>query len=147
MRVFLDQICCRLNYSEMETLAQQLRRAGHAIVGTPEDAQVIVFNSCAVTAGAERDSRKRIGALHRANGAARIAVTGCLATLAPQRAGTLPGVALVAPNDQKDLLRDLLEPWSAVLDGPADLARMHPDGEPFSFPEEGAPTTTRTAPL
>ena len=133
MRIFLDQIGCRLNYSEMETLAQRLRVAGHQTVNEPELAQVIVFNSCAVTAGAERDSRKRVGALHRANAAARIAVTGCLATLDPQRTATLPGVALVAPNDRKDLLHTLLEPWSAELDDPADLTRMHPDGDPFTF--------------
>ncbi|MCB0023464.1 MAG: hypothetical protein KDD91_10570, partial [Caldilinea sp.] len=80
MRIFLDQIGCRLNYSEMESLAGQLRGAGHTIVSTPEQAQVVIFNSCAVTTGAERDSRKRLGALHRASPAARIAVTGCWAT-------------------------------------------------------------------
>ncbi len=64
MRVYLDQIGCRLNYSEMETLAQRLVAVGHQLVDAPEDAQVIVFNSCAVTAGAERDSRKRVGQLH-----------------------------------------------------------------------------------
>ena len=55
MRIFFDQIGCRLNYSEMETLAGQLRGAGHTIVAAPEHAQVVIFNSCAVTAGAERD--------------------------------------------------------------------------------------------
>ena len=94
MHIFLDQIGCRLNYSEMETLAQRLRDAGHRIVASPEDAQVIIFNSCAVTTGAERDSRKRVAALHRANGAAPIAVTGCLATLAPAQTAQLPGERL-----------------------------------------------------
>ncbi len=131
MQIFLDQIGCRLNYSEMETLAQRLRGAGHTIVGRAEAAQVIVFNSCAVTAGAERDSRKRVGSLHRTNPVARIAVTGCWATLAPQRAAELPGVALVAANDQKELLPLLLEPWSAELDDLAQLVRLQPDGNPF----------------
>src|SRR5690606_3799971 len=116
MHIFLDQIGCRLNYSEMETLAGQLRGAGHVIVAAPEQAQVIIFNSCAVTAGAERDSRKRLGALHRAGPAARIAVTGCWATLRPQQAASQPGVALVAANEHKEMLASLLEPWSADLD-------------------------------
>lgn len=133
MRVFLDQIGCRLNYSEMETLAQRLGAAGHHVVNCAEDAQVIVFNSCAVTGGAERDSRKRIGALHRANPAAHIALTGCWATLRPQAAAALPGVALVAENSRKELLPILLEPWSAAFDDPADLARLQPDGSPLAF--------------
>jgi len=143
MRIFLDQVGCRLNYSEMETLAHRLRAAGHQTVSGPEQAQVIVFNSCAVTAGAERDSRKRVGALHRANDSARIAVTGCLATRDPQRTANLPGVALVAPNDRKDLLATLLEPWSAELDDLAALTRLHPDGDPFQFTST-APPVART---
>ena len=134
MRIFLDQIGCRLNYSEMETLAQRLAAAGHHVVASPEDAQVILFNSCAVTVGAERDSRKRVGALHRANGAAQIAVTGCLATLAPAPTAQLPGVSMVVGNDRKDLLPLLLEPWSAELDAPEDLQRLQPDGVPLEFP-------------
>ncbi|GIK73966.1 MAG: tRNA (N(6)-L-threonylcarbamoyladenosine(37)-C(2))-methylthiotransferase MtaB [Chloroflexota bacterium] len=132
MRVFLDQIGCRLNYSEMETLASQLRTAGHTVVAEPDQAQVIIFNSCAVTAGAERDSRKRVAALHRAGPAARIAVTGCWATLRPQQASLLPGVDLVADNRRKEMLAALLEPWSAELDDPDALARMQPDGNPFA---------------
>jgi hypothetical protein len=106
----------------METLAQRLAAAGHRVVASPAEAQVIVFNSCAVTTGAERDSRKRIGALHRANGAAQIAVTGCLATLAPAQTAELPGVSLVVENERKDLLPLLLEPWSAALGHAGRLA-------------------------
>lgn len=143
MRVFLDQIGCRLNYSEMETLAQRLRAAGHSIVGSAEEAQVIVFNSCAVTSGAARDSRKRIGALHRANAAARIAVTGCWATWQPDQAAALPGVGLVAGNERKDLLALLLEPWSAEFDDPAALARLQPDSSPMGREDLG-PGLART---
>lgn len=144
MRVFLDQIGCRLNYSEMETLASRLRAAGHVIVAAPEQAQVILFNSCAVTAGAERDSRKRVGALHRASPAARIALTGCWATLRPQQAAQLPGVALVVDNSRKEMLAALLEPWSAELDDPDALAQMQPDGNPFVHLSDAGVRTART---
>ncbi|MDQ3247686.1 MAG: tRNA (N(6)-L-threonylcarbamoyladenosine(37)-C(2))-methylthiotransferase MtaB, partial [Chloroflexota bacterium] len=93
MRIYLDQIGCRLNYSEMETLAGRLRAVGHQTVRTPEAAQVIVFNTCAVTADAVRSSRKRVRHFHSVNPAARIAVTGCWATLQRNEAANLPGVA------------------------------------------------------
>lgn len=112
MRVFLDQIGCRLNYSEMETLASRLRLAGHSTVATAEEAQVIVFNTCAVTTDAVRGSRKQVRHFHSVNPNARIAVTGCWATLEAKEAAALPGVSLVADNEQKSLLHTLLEPWS-----------------------------------
>ena len=54
MRVYLTQSGCRLNYAEMEGLARELQAAGHAVVDAAEAAQVIVYNSCAVTADAVR---------------------------------------------------------------------------------------------
>jgi threonylcarbamoyladenosine tRNA methylthiotransferase MtaB len=131
MRVFLDQIGCRLNYSEMVTLARRLQAVGHVRVAAPEHAQVIVFNTCAVTGDASKASRQRLRQLARANPAARIVATGCWSTLEPHAAAKLPGVALVVDNTRKDLLHDLLEPWSAELDDPAELAAMAPDGTPF----------------
>ena len=133
MRVYVGQVGCRLNYSEMETLAARLRVAGHSVVARPDDAQVIVFNTCAVTADAARGSRKESRRLNAASPQARIALTGCWATLEPQAAAALPGVALVANNAQKDLLPLLLEPWSAALDDPALLAHLHPESAPLDF--------------
>lgn len=141
MRVYVGQIGCRLNYSEMDTLAARLRAAGHSVVARPADAQVIVFNTCAVTSDAARGSRKESRRLHAANPEAQIALTGCWATLEPQAAAALPGVALVAGNDRKDLLPLLLEPWSAALDDPALLPHLHPDSAPLDFGEMGAEDT------
>ncbi|MCB0132598.1 MAG: hypothetical protein KDD78_17170, partial [Caldilineaceae bacterium] len=132
MFVYLDQIGCRLNYSESATLAGQLQAAGHVVVAQPEDAQVIVFNSCAVTAAAGRKSRQRVYQLARTNPAARIVATGCWATLQPQQAAQMPGVAMVVDNAQKDLLHTLLEPWSAEFPDPVLLQRVQPDGTPFT---------------
>lgn len=144
MRIYLDQAGCRLNYSEMETLARRLRAVGHQTVADPQAAQVIVFNSCAVTTEAGAKSRQRVRRLHKENRTARIVVTGCLATLQPNKVAALPGVALVADNTRKEMIHTLLEPWSAELDSPEELARMQPDGNPFEGLEsETAESRTR----
>ena len=132
MRVFLDQLGCRLNFSENSSLAGRLSAAGHRIVGRPEDAHVIVLNTCAVTAQAARKSRQASRHLHKRNPNARIAITGCYATLAPQESAQLPGVELVADNQSKEMLHTLLEPWSAQFSDPDDLDRIQPHGTPFS---------------
>ncbi len=103
MKIFLDTIGCRLNQSEIEGMARQFRLAGHEIVGSAADADLAVINTCTVTAEAASDSR---GAVRRAArlGAGEVVVTGCWATLEPQRAAGLPKVGTIVPNTQKDSL-------------------------------------------
>jgi len=144
MRIYLDQLGCRLNYSENNSLAARLTAAGHQIAPSAETAQVIVLNTCAVTAQAVSRSRAAVRQLHSANPAARIAVTGCYATLQPGDAASLPGVSLVADNRQKEMLHALLEPWSAELDDPDAIARLQPDGTPFAPPETTDDPLSRT---
>ncbi|MBT4003285.1 MAG: tRNA (N(6)-L-threonylcarbamoyladenosine(37)-C(2))-methylthiotransferase MtaB, partial [Chloroflexi bacterium] len=52
MNVFLDTVGCRLNQSEIETYARQFRTAGHRLVGKMEEADMMVLNTCSVTAAA-----------------------------------------------------------------------------------------------
>ena len=101
MNVYLDMVGCRLNQSEIETMANQFRAAGHSIVGEPDDADLVVVNTCAVTSAAASDSRQKIRHAYRA-GAKSIVVTGCWSTLAPDRALGLPGVSQVISNKEKD---------------------------------------------
>jgi threonylcarbamoyladenosine tRNA methylthiotransferase MtaB len=103
LRINLDMVGCRLNQSEIEILASQFRSVGHQIVGEPSDADLVVVNTCAVTASAAADSRQKSRQAHRA-GAPEIILTGCWATLAPEAAAHLPGVVRVVPNSDKDRL-------------------------------------------
>ena len=103
MKVFLDMVGCRLNQSELEAYARQFRLAGHTLSSTANSADLIVINTCSVTAAAASDSRQKIrqAALSGAN---QIIVTGCWATLYPQETSELPGVSQVIGNPEKDLL-------------------------------------------
>lgn len=114
MRVYLDNIGCRLNWSEIEILARQFVAAGHPVVATPLDADVILVNTCAVTAQAERKTRHELRSLHRENPDAQIAVVGCFPTLRPEISMGFPGVRWVIPNVDKAHTVDLVtaEPLS-----------------------------------
>lgn len=103
MKVYLDSIGCRLNQSEIEKFAMQLRAAGHMVVGSAAEADWVVVNTCAVTAEAASDSRQKVRQAARA-GVQDITVTGCWATLEPQAALALPGVKQVVTNDLKEHL-------------------------------------------
>jgi threonylcarbamoyladenosine tRNA methylthiotransferase MtaB len=101
MRVYLDSIGCRLNQSEIEKLGRQFREAGHELVGTAADADLVVVNTCAVTVAASADSRKKIRHAAR-TGNARIVATGCYATIDPRAVAELPSVELIFSNAEKD---------------------------------------------
>lgn len=108
MRVYVDSIGCRLNQSEIEKIATQFRSAGHTLVDSPADAELVVVNTCAVTVEAASDSRQKIRQASRA-GDADIIVTGCWSTLDESAAAALPGVKAVIPNARKkDLVSEVL---------------------------------------
>lgn len=104
MKVHLRTLGCRLNQSEIDTMARQFRQQGHEIVDDSAVADWVVVNTCAVTQDASRSSRHLVRDIHRHNHTAQITVTGCYAQIAPNDIAVLPGVARVVDNLNKDQL-------------------------------------------
>ncbi len=109
MDIYLHTLGCRLNEAEMEGWARDLSASGHRVVRGPEQAQVVVLNTCAVTAAAARKSRQAVSRLHRHNPSARLVITGCYAEMDPKRVAELAGVDLVIGNQDKARLVALIE--------------------------------------
>ncbi|MGC8880151.1 MAG: tRNA (N(6)-L-threonylcarbamoyladenosine(37)-C(2))-methylthiotransferase MtaB [Anaerolineae bacterium] len=107
MRVRLETLGCRLNTSEMEQLARQLRAVGHQVTDTDGPCDVCVVNTCAVTHLAERKSRQLIRHLQQMYPHALLVVTGCYAELEPMRLQAM-GVPLVVGNQQKEHLTEII---------------------------------------
>ncbi len=74
---------------------------GYAVSLDAQSADVVVVNTCTVTAAADLQARQAIHAIHRENPAARIVVTGCYAQRAPEELATLSGVTWVVGNSHK----------------------------------------------
>ncbi|HGG59164.1 MAG TPA: tRNA (N(6)-L-threonylcarbamoyladenosine(37)-C(2))-methylthiotransferase MtaB [Gammaproteobacteria bacterium] len=108
MKVHLKALGCRLNEAELENWSQTLLRQGMALSPDAEDADLIIINTCAVTSDASRKSRNLINRFHRQNPDARLVVTGCHASLTPEKTAATLGVDLVVANGQKQQLPELL---------------------------------------
>lgn len=106
MRVHFTHLGCKLNQAEIEQLARQFAAAGHQVVGSLDEADLHVVNSCTVTQTAARASRKAAGRGRRSRGPGRIftVLTGCEASAAPAEAARIAGVDLVVPNAEKHRL-------------------------------------------
>ncbi len=110
MRRFLVQnFGCRASQADGAALEGLLRQRGLEPALDAGEADVVIVNTCTVTAAADEDARKAIHRAHRANPSARIVVTGCYAQRAPEELARTPGVALVLGNTHKDQIARLPE--------------------------------------
>lgn len=126
MKVHLRMVGCRLNQSEIDSMARQFSAQGHEIVASPEDADHFVLNTCAVTQEATKTSRKFIRDFHRANPTGETTVTGCYAQIAPGDIATLPGVRRVVDNGEKSqLVSQITGQWIDEFDSePAERTAL-----------------------
>lgn len=81
MKVHLRTFGCRANHYDSEQVRALALGAGHEIVDDVADADVAVFNSCAVTSEAERDARKAVRRAAARNPRLRSVVMGCASAL------------------------------------------------------------------
>jgi threonylcarbamoyladenosine tRNA methylthiotransferase MtaB len=102
MRVCFTNLGCKLNQAEIESLARDFLAAGHEVVGSLDEADLHVVNSCTVTHVAARSSRKAAG--RGRQWGLRTVLTGCWATEQAEEAARLAGVDLVVPNAEKERL-------------------------------------------
>lgn len=74
---------------------------------------IVLVNSCSVTAEADKKCRQAIRSFHRRYPDAAIVVTGCYAQLKAAEVAQLPGVVIVAGTDRKNEIPDYIERWLA----------------------------------
>jgi threonylcarbamoyladenosine tRNA methylthiotransferase MtaB len=98
---------CRVNQADSLGFEEKLR-AGGATVSPPDAADLVIVNTCSVTATSDQGARQTIRRIARSNPSARIVVTGSYATRTPEEVAALPNVVRVVPNDDKPRLIPLL---------------------------------------
>jgi threonylcarbamoyladenosine tRNA methylthiotransferase MtaB len=91
---------CRVNQADSLRLEEDLRARG-AVASASADADLVIVNTCSVTATADQGARQTIRRIARENPRAQIVATGCYATRCPDELASLPGVVRVVRNDQK----------------------------------------------
>ncbi len=154
---YLENFGCRATQADGAAIERQLLDRGLARSMTPNEAEVIVLNTCTVTASADQDARAAIRRIRRQNPGARIVVTGCYAQRAPDELAGIEGVSLVVGNSHKHALPELastLLPPSLVKLNAAEPERSNVIvGDIFAHTElmaapvfDGDPSAERTRP-
>src|SRR5260221_6596342 len=98
---------CRVNQADSLGFEEALLAEGAWAVA-PDAADLVIVNTCSVTATSDQGARQTIRRIARDNPSARIVVTGCYATRRPDEVAALPNVVRVVPNDDKPRLISLI---------------------------------------
>ncbi len=113
-RIFSAALGCKVSRIDAAALADSVAGGGAAPAG-PGDADVLLVHGCAVTDRAERDGRRLVRRLRRANPRATLVVSGCLAERAGGSLARMPEVDLVVSLAARDALSEILDAHAAEL--------------------------------
>jgi threonylcarbamoyladenosine tRNA methylthiotransferase MtaB len=109
VRYAIKTFGCRVNQADSLQIEMRLRARGGARA-TVDEADLVVVNTCSVTATADHAARQMLRRVARLNPDARVVATGCYVTRAGDEIAALPGSPAVVPNDQKHTIVDRLLP-------------------------------------
>ena len=105
----VENFGCRATQADGAALERQFEERGLAHASAT-NADVVILNTCTVTAAADQDARAAIRRVQRQNPNAKIVVTGCYAQRAPEEIAALPGVTCVVGNSHKHQLAEIVLP-------------------------------------
>src|SRR5882762_8526794 len=129
---FIQQFGCRATQADGAAIERQLLDRGCTSASTAAAADIVVVNTCTVTAAADAQARDAIRKLHAANPSVRLIATGCYAQRAPEELAALPGVSWVVGNSHKPQIPQLIDSLSSAppSESPNNFfpaAALHPD--------------------
>jgi len=107
-RVYIQSFGCRASQADGDEITTSLESHGLITVPQAGAADLIVLNTCTVTASADAEARHLIRRYHRDNPDAQILVTGCYAQRSAEELAELEGVRWVVGNSHKSQIADLV---------------------------------------
>jgi threonylcarbamoyladenosine tRNA methylthiotransferase MtaB len=135
-KFYVQNFGCRAAQADGAALESLLGGKGLLAADARASADLVVLNTCTVTAAADDDVRQTIRRVHRENPAARIVVTGCYAQRAPDELAAMPGVEWVVGNSHKTQIAELVT--SAPYHGNIHVGDIFEQHDFLSAPVEDA---------
>jgi tRNA-2-methylthio-N6-dimethylallyladenosine synthase len=126
--IYIETFGCQMNEADSQYIADRASSAGYAIASKPEEANVLVLNTCTVREGAERRAYGRMNhfkVLKESDPAMRLVVMGCLAEQDADRMQRLsPHVDAIFGTKELVRLGDQLVAWQPDFEE-IDLSAQH----------------------
>ena len=108
LKFSITTLGCKVNQSESDAMAHQLKNSGCYPVHPKEKANLCIINTCTVTQKASMQSRQAVRKAIRSNPGARIIVTGCYAQTEPDEINKIDGVHHIIGHTDKFKIPDIV---------------------------------------
>jgi threonylcarbamoyladenosine tRNA methylthiotransferase MtaB len=122
----IENFGCRATEADAASLRRELLGTGLTLATEHSSADIVVLNTCTVTAAADSQTREAVRKIHRANPGARIVVTGCYAQRAPEEIAAIKGVALVVGNSHQAEIPSVIRAMVVAASKPVEAADFVP---------------------
>ena len=137
-KFFVHNFGCRATQADGAALESMLEQRGLSSAPEARSADLVVLNTCTVTANADADVRSMVRSVHRDNPAAQILLTGCYAQRAPEELAALPGVTWVIGNSHKTQIPDIVAESLTPFHGQIHVGDIFAQHDFLSAPIEDA---------
>jgi threonylcarbamoyladenosine tRNA methylthiotransferase MtaB len=137
-KFFVHNFGCRATQADGAALESLLEQRGLSSAPEARAADLVVLNTCTVTANADDDVRAMVRRVNRENPAAQILLTGCYAQRAPEELAALPGVTWVVGNSHKTQIPDIVAESLTPFHGQIHVGDIFAQHDFLSAPIEDA---------
>ena len=107
MKYVISTLGCKVNQYETQAMELLLQKRGHRTAAAGETADMVIVNTCAVTAESGRKSRQMIRRLSEEHPGAVIGVCGCYSQLSPEEAAQSGAAVIFGTGDHEGFLAKL----------------------------------------
>ena len=109
MKVKFYTLGCKVNQYESQAIGESLKKRGYEIAEGKDSADVVIVNSCTVTAESDRKTRQAVRRFKRQHPHGIVVLTGCMPQAYPDKAKELLEADIVLGNKNNKDLPDILE--------------------------------------
>jgi len=109
MKVYFETYGCKVNSYETESMTADFLSDGYEACETAGDADIIIVNSCTVTASGDSKSLYAVRKYRKENPSAVIVLTGCLPQASPEIADRILQADIVTGTKERGRVKELVE--------------------------------------
>ncbi|MBO4468662.1 MAG: tRNA (N(6)-L-threonylcarbamoyladenosine(37)-C(2))-methylthiotransferase MtaB [Clostridia bacterium] len=134
MKVCFHTLGCKVNQYETQAMKELFQKNGYSVCDNNGFADVIVINSCSVTAESDRKTRQLLRKCRKENQNAVIVLTGCMVQAFPEKSNALEQADIVIGNKDfsriTDSVNDFLRTNKRIY-----IYNKHTSGDNYTTPE------------
>ncbi len=131
MTVYFFTFGCKVNQYETQEMSEILIKNGYEITENPENADIIIVNSCTVTSEGVRKVRQTVRKLRKSNESALLILTGCMSQAEPEETDkALPEADVIMGNKNNTRIAEICK--KALKERKRfNICEPHKSGEPY----------------